>query len=112
MVTAIGILEYFQGHTYLTTEHRLNMEHVTESATAHDLVKRLTAMSSERASLVVNTYRDDPSTRILELFGKRFDYRTKEDLKSLLATADFEPVHIEGSGHIYDVKVYARNQGA
>ena len=112
IITAIGILEYFQGHTYLTTEHRLKLDHRDEPATAHDLVRSLAAMSTEGANLIVNTYRDDHSTRILELFGKRFDYRDKENLRRLLETVDFQPLHVVGSGHIYDVKVYAKGGGA
>lgn len=109
IVTAIGILEYFQGCTSSSTEKRLKLEEQSESATAHDLIQRLAAMTTERASLILNTYKDHASTRILELFGKRFDYRNREDLRTLLASADFRPVHLAGSGHIYDVKVYERN---
>jgi hypothetical protein len=112
IVTAIGILEYFQGDSYVTTEHKKGIPSQVEPVTAHDLVKRLTEMTTERASLIVNTYKDDASTRILELFGKRFDYRTQENLRSLLASVGFQPVHLAGSGNIYDVKVYDKNPPA
>ena len=42
VVTAIGILEYFQGFSYTTTEQRLRIAEQAESATAHDLIARLT----------------------------------------------------------------------
>jgi hypothetical protein len=109
IVTAIGILEYFQGHTYTTTEQKLRIAEQAESATAHDLIARLTQMTTDRASLIVNTYRDHASTRILELFGKRFDYRSIENVRALLASANFRQAHVQGSGNIYDVKVYHKN---
>lgn len=112
IVTAIGILEYFQGHTYTTTEHRLNLEHTVDASTAHDLVARLNAMTEEGGKLVVNTYRADLSTRIMEVFGKRFDYRDTENLRALLASAGFRPVQLVGSGNIYDVKVYEKQTPA
>jgi hypothetical protein len=110
VVTAIGILEYFHGCSSTTTHERLKLEPPSNSVTAHDLVPRLTSMASDRAHLIVNTYKDHSSTRILELFGKRFVYRSPDDIQSLLASADFRPHRIAGSGHIYDVKVYEKNQ--
>src|SRR6185503_2883529 len=79
VVTAIGILEYFQGYSYRTTEQRLKLESPVETLTAQDLAKRLDDMTTDRGSLIVNTCRDDASKRILELFGRRFDYRNRED---------------------------------
>lgn len=108
IVTAIGILEYFHGCSHTTTHQRLKLESPDESVSAHDLVARLSAMTTERASLILNTYKADASTRILELFGRRFVYRGREHLRSLLASADFQPAHLAGSGNIYDVKVFER----
>jgi len=110
VVTAIGILEYFQGYSYTTTEKRLGLEAPVESVTAHDLVRRLTEMATDGARLILNTYRDHASTRILELFGKRFHYRGVEDLRSLLASVSFQPALVAGSGNIYDVNVYERSR--
>ena len=109
VVTAIGILEYFQGFSYGTTEQRLKIELPVESATAQDLVMRLTEMTTDRASLIVNTYRDDASTRILEVFGRKFDYRNRDNLRSLLASVNFRSARLVGSGNIYDVEVYEKN---
>ena len=111
VLTAIGILEYFNGFTYATTEQRLKLEPPVESATAQDLAMRLYEMTTERASLIVNTYRDDASTRILELFGRRFDYRRRENLRSLLASVNFRSAQLVGSGNIYDVEVYEKSLG-
>ena len=109
VLTAIGILEYFQGFSYRTTEQRLKIGSLVDAASAQDLAMRLYAMTTDRASLIVNTYRDDASTRILELFGRRFDYRNRENLRSLLASVNFQHVRLMGSGNIYDVEVYEKN---
>lgn len=109
VVTAIGILEYFQGFSHGTTEQKLRLHAPEESVTAQCLVRRLTEMTSDNASLIVNTYRADASTRILELFGRRFDYRRLEHLRSLLASVNFQSTQLAGSGNIYDVEVYERN---
>jgi len=109
VVTAIGILEYFQGFSYRTTEQRLKLKQPVESATAQDLAKRLYKMITDDGNLVVNTYRTHASTRILELFGRRFDYRNRENLRSLLSSVNFRPVRLIGSGNIYDVEIYEKN---
>jgi hypothetical protein len=109
IVTAIGILEYFQGHAYTSTEHRLNLEIKEDATTAHHLVERIAPMIAQAGHLIINTYRNDPSTRILELFGKRFDYRHPENLRTLLASEGLIPLLIVGSGNIYDVKVYIKD---
>ena len=66
-------------------------------------------MTAGDGELIVNTYRPHASTRILELFGRRFDYRHRENLSALLATADFGVARLVGSGHIYDVIVYVKS---
>ncbi len=109
VVTAVGILEYLQGFTCETTEQRHKLHEPEEDTTAHHLVEILDAMTLGDASLIINTYRPHSSTRILELFGKKFDYRNKEDLAALLATANFRAARVVGSGNIYDVKVYEKN---
>ena len=110
IVTAVGILEYFQGFSYCTTEQRLKLEPPVESARALDLAKRLYEMTTDRGSLIVNTYRNDASTRILELFGRRFDYRNRENLRALLASVNFRPARLAGSGNVYDVEVYEKTE--
>ena len=67
-------------------------------------------MTTDRATLIVNTCRDDASTRILELFGRKFDYRNRENLRSLLTSANFRPVRLAGSGNIYDVEIYEKTE--
>ena len=109
IVTAIGILEYFQGVSHGTTEQRLMLNEPKEPITAQDLVVRLAAMTTHRGSLIVNTYRDHFCIRILELFGKRFDFRDRGHLRDLLAPLNFRPLHLAGSGHIYDVEVFEKS---
>jgi hypothetical protein len=110
VVTAIGILEYFQGFSCRTTEQRLKLKSPVEAPAAQDLARRLYDMTTDRASLIINTYRDDASTRILELFGRKFDYRNREDLRSLLNSVNFQPVRLVGSGNIYDVEIYQKTE--
>ncbi|MEY4485130.1 MAG: hypothetical protein RL693_2582 [Verrucomicrobiota bacterium] len=111
VVTAIGIFEYFHGFSYDTTDQKHRIETVPGAPTGMDLAVRLAEMTADGARLIVNTYRDDASTRILELFGKKFVYRSTEDLKSLLAAVHFQPTRTVGSGNIYDVKIYEKRQG-
>lgn len=108
VVTAIGILEYLQGFTCDTTERRHGLHEPEETATALHLAAKIGAMTADDASLIVNTYRPHASTRLLELFGRRFDYRERVHLNELLATANFRPARLAGSGVIYDVKVYEK----
>ena len=108
IVTAIGILEYFQGGSHGTTEQRLLLHEPDEPVTAQDLVNRLGAMTSHGGNLVINTYRDHSAIRILEHFGKRFDFRNREHLRDLLAPLNFQSFHLAGSGHIYDVEVFEK----
>ena len=109
VVTAVGILEYLRGFTCDTTERRLLLQQPEEASTAHCLAARLGKMTTDSAALIVNTSRLHSSTRILELFGKRFDYRNREDLSALLATANFRNPRLVGSGHIYDIEVYEKD---
>lgn len=110
IVTAVGILEYLQGSTCETTEQRHQMEEMEEPATALHLVARLCDMTRRDGSLIVNTYRPHSSTRILELFGKRFDYRHVMNMNALLSGTQFSIPILVGSGHIYDVKIYKKEE--
>lgn len=109
IVTAIGILEYFQGGSHSTTEQRLMLHEPEEAVSAWNLAARLGAMTTHRGNLIINTYRDHASIRILELFGKRFDFRDRTHLRELLAPLNFRSFHLAGSGHIYDVEVFEKS---
>jgi len=109
IVTAIGILEYFQGGSHGTTEQRLMLHEPEELISARDLAARLGEMTTHRGNLIINTYRDHSSIRILEHFGKRFDFRDRKHLHELFAPLNFRPFHLAGSGHIYDVEVFEKS---
>ena len=108
VVTAVGILEYFQGCTSTTTEQMLGLPELAESPSAGDLIARLSATTNLGGALIINTYRPDASTRILELFGKRFDYRDRAKLRELMAMKNFGNARLIGSGNIYDLEVYEK----
>lgn len=109
IVTAIGILEYFQGGSQTTTEQRLMLHEPEEAVSAGDLAAKLGEMTTHGGNLIVNSYRDHASIRILELFGKRFDFRERKHLLDLLAPLNFRSLHLAGSGHIYDVEVFEKS---
>lgn len=108
IVTAIGILEYFQGGSHGSTEQRLMLHEPAEPLTAIHLVERLGAMTADRGNLIVNSYRDHSCIRILEHFGKRFDFRDRGHLGDLLSPLHFRSFHLAGSGHVYDVEVFEK----
>jgi hypothetical protein len=105
IVTAVGILEYLQGFTCETTEQRHALHEPEEPATAAHLAERFSAIARPDASLILNTFRPHSSTRVLELFGKRFDYRHPANLSELLSGTHFSSVRVRGSGLVYDVVV-------
>jgi hypothetical protein len=108
VVTAVGILDYLPGFTCDTTERILRLPQPKEDVQAEHLAVRLGHMIPGDGVLIVNTYRPHASTGILELFGRRFDYRHRENLSALLATGGFGGPRLVGSGHIYDVVVYIK----
>ncbi len=108
VVTAVGILDYLQGFTCDTTERRLVLDEVTDVFTAPHLAERIACLTSPGASVIVNSHCPHPATRLLELFGKRFDYRNLEDLDSLMAAGGFIRHRLEGSSVIYDVATYRK----
>jgi hypothetical protein len=109
VVTAVGILDYLQGFTCDTTERSLGLPHLEEPVKAEYLAAKLGHMTAGAGDLIVNTYLPHASTRILELFGRKFDYRNEDNLTALLATADFATPRLVGSGNMYGVLVYEKN---
>ncbi|MFZ4682851.1 MAG: hypothetical protein ACOYMS_10130 [Terrimicrobiaceae bacterium] len=112
VVTTVGILEYLQGHTCETTERRQGLPETQDTKTALDVAQKLTQITATDASVIVNSYKPHPSIRILELFGKMYDYRTRGDVDAVLATGGFRAVRTVGSAHIYDVIVYEKSPAA
>lgn len=108
VVTAVGILEYFVGHTYKTTEERLGEGLPSGKPNAEDLMHAVATETATGGQLIVNTHRESAATRILEVFGKRFRYRTPENLQTLAATSGFTPAGTRFSGNVYDVLVFEK----
>jgi hypothetical protein len=109
VTTAIGIIEYFTGHTYATTEERLGEPLPTGKPGAEDLLRVVAQQTAEGGHLIMNSHRDSAATRILEVFGKRFRYRKPENLRALAATAGFVSVGTSFSGNVYDVEVFKKS---
>lgn len=108
IITAVGILEYLQGHTCDTTERRQGVIETTDERNAVHLAETISAMANPNASAIVNSYRPHRCTRLLEVFGKRFDYRGKLELDAVMAKGGFRPARTMGSGVIYDVVIYEK----
>jgi hypothetical protein len=108
VVTAVGILEYLQGHTCETTERRLGAAESPEEKTAIHLAEAIGSVTNPGGYAIVNSYRPHHCTKLLELFGKQFDYRGKPELDTVMAAGGFRPAHTMGSGVIYDVVVYEK----
>ncbi len=94
VVTLIGILEYFHGHTSTTTEEHLGHPSTELKPCAKELAHAIAATTSEHGTLIANTYRVEVGARILEIFGKKFRYRNREDLHTLCGLACFVPTLI------------------
>ncbi len=106
IVTAVGILEYFEGTASHTTRERLGLPGAEGGLLDTDLAARLAAMTAAGGHLIINTYRDHASVRILELFGKRFTFRDRTHVTALLDPHGFKPLKSAGSANIYDVEVF------
>jgi len=108
VVTAVGILEYFVGHTYTTTEERLGEGTPSGSPNAEDLLRAVANATAAGGHLIMNTHRESVATRILEVFGKRFRYRTPANLAALAASAGFKSIGTRFSGNVYDALVFEK----
>lgn len=109
IVTTVGILEYLQGSTCDTTERRHGLPEPAEPRTIHHLAEKIAAITAPSASLIANTFRPHRSVRLLELFGKQFDYRHPANLHEVMAKEGFRPAHTQGSALVYDVIIYEKS---
>jgi hypothetical protein len=98
----------FVGFTCATTELHLNELEPDEQTEAVDLIRKIHGMTAESGVLIANSYRVEMGARILEIFGKRFRYRNRKELRELADTAGFVPTGHFGPGNIYDVEVFER----
>jgi hypothetical protein len=108
VVTAIGIFEYFTGFTCRTSVGRLSGKDPEAKPDATDLARILAAQMAPGGCLVVNSSRDAPAAQILEVFGKRFHYRSPKNMRQLAATAGLTPQGTPLAGNIYDVMVFKK----
>ena len=111
VVTLVGILEYFPGFTCATTEEHLGETPAEESFDAEDLIRKIHEMTADGGILIANSYRVEIGARIIEIFGKRLRYRNRKELHALVGTTGFVPTGHFGSGHVYDVEVFAKRSG-
>lgn len=110
VVTAVGILEYLEGHTCQTTEQRLGEPASVDNRTAVHLAETISAITASKGVAIVNSYRPHHCIKLLEVFGKRFDYRGKPELDTVMAAGGFRPDRTVGSGVIYDVVIYEKTE--
>ena len=108
VITVMGILEYFPGHTLTTTEQ--NHGHPAPEGPPHaeDLVRNIAAMTASGGALVTNTFRLLTAVRIMEVFGKKFRYRGRPEMQRLLAASGFVPAGRHHSANIFDVEIFRK----
>ena len=111
VVTLVGILEYFRGHTCETTEEHHGETFEGDDSEGAELIRKISEMTADGGRLIANTYRVEPGARILEVFGKKLRFRNREDLHALAATGGFVPSKTAGSGNVYDVEVFEKKAG-
>lgn len=108
VITVMGILEYFPGHTLITTEENLGQPRPDGPPHAEELVRNLAAMTAPGGALLTNTFRQLGAVRIMEVFGKKFRYRGRPEMQRLLATVGFVPAGRHHSGNVFDVEVFRK----
>lgn len=108
VITVMGILEYFPGHTFTTTERHLGLPDPQGPPHAEDLVRNVAAMTATGGSLVTNSFRLVSAVRIMEVFGKKFRYRGRPEMARLLGSSGFIPAGRHYSGHVFDVEVFEK----
>jgi len=108
VVTVMGILEYFPGHTFTTTEEHLGQPAPEGPPHAEDLVRNIAGMTAPGGSLLTNSFRRLGAVRIMEVFGKKFRYRGRPEMERLLATAGFVPAGRHYQGNVFDVEIFRK----
>ncbi len=108
VVTVMGILEYFPGHTFTTTEEHFGQSAPEGPPHAEELVRNIAGMTAPGGSLLTNTFRRLGAVRIMEVFGKKFRYRGRPEMQRLLATAGFTPAGRHYRGNVFDVEIFRK----
>ena len=108
VVTVVGLLEYFPGNTFITTEELLGEKPPQGPPNAAQVAANVGAMTAKGGHVVVNTFRQRTAIRTLEVFGKRFRYRGRKEMGEVLAAGGFVPAGECVSANIFDVEVYEK----
>lgn len=108
VVTVVGLLEYFPGNTFITTEELLGEKPPEGPPNAAQVAANVGAMTADGGHVVVNTFRRRAAIRTLEVFGKRFRYRGRKEMGEVLAAGGFVPAGECVSANIFDVEVYEK----
>ena len=109
VVTVVGLLEYFPGHTFITTEELLGEARPEGPPNASQVVANIGNMTAVGGHVVVNTFRRRAAIRTMEVFGKKFRYRGREEMRELMSTAQLSPAGESVSANIFDVEVFEKN---
>ena len=112
IVTLVGILEYFPGHTCSTTDEHHGEPPGDDDITATDLLQKIDVVTTDDGTLIANSYRVEIGARLIELWGKRLFFRNRSDLESLVQTAGFSSVGKFDHGHVYDVEAFRKTKSA
>ena len=108
IVTLVGILEYFPGHTCSTTDEHHGETPGDDDLAATDLLQKIDVVTTDDGTLIANSYRVEIGARLIELWGKRLFFRHRSDLESLVQTAGFASVGKFDHGHVYDVEAFQK----
>lgn len=108
IVTVVGLLEYFPGHTFVTTEELLGEARPEGPPNASDVVANVGAMTAAGGYVLVNTFRRMSAIRTMEIFGKRFRYRGRKEMGELMSSAGLVPSGECVSANIFDLEVFEK----
>ncbi|MFM8231047.1 MAG: hypothetical protein ACKOAL_07470 [Chthoniobacterales bacterium] len=108
IVTVVGLLEYFPGHTATTTEELLGQPEPAGPPHASDVVANVGAMTAAGGHVLVNTFRTLTAIRTMEVFGKRFRYRGLKEMRELMASGGLVPSGESLSANIFDLEVFEK----
>jgi hypothetical protein len=108
LVTVVGLLEYFPGHTFITTEELLGEKRPEGPPNASQVVANIGAMTAPGGNVLVNTFRKISAIRTMEVFGKRFRYRGRKEMRDLMSTGGLVPSGKHVSANIFDLEVFEK----
>lgn len=108
IVTVVGLLEYFPGHTATTTEELLGLEKPAGPPHASDVVANVGAMTGPGGHVLVNSFRQLSAIRTMEVFGKRFRYRGRKEMRDLMKSGGLVPSGEYVSANIFDLEVFEK----